>query len=71
MCIKRLPVIILSQSAVEPCQLPQLHLSQIILILWGLNTLLQDITDLKRTEGANLAISLTNNSKNVIKAGKS
>lgn len=44
------PVVVLSQGAVESGQLPQLHLPQVVLVLGGLDALLQDGTDLRRPD---------------------
>ena len=43
------PVVVLAQGAVEPCQLPQLHLAEVVLVLGGLDALLQDVPDLRPT----------------------
>lgn len=40
------PVVVLPQGTVESGQFPQLHLAQVVLILWCLDALLQDVTDL-------------------------
>lgn len=44
------PVVVLSQGAVESGQFPQLHLPEVVLVLGGLDTLLQDGTDLRRRQ---------------------
>lgn len=50
-CPKILPVVIFPQRPIETCQLPQLHLAQVVLILGSLNALLQNIPDLEETKG--------------------
>ena len=43
------PVVVLSQGSVESGQLSQLHLPQVVLVLRGLDALLQDGADLRDT----------------------
>lgn len=46
------PVVVFPQGPVQASQLPKLHLPEIILVLRGLNTLLQDVSYLVEMQEA-------------------